>query len=140
MKDKFFLDTNIIVYSFNKNSKGKKAREIISNVLKNRTGCIGTQVVQEFLNVAIRKFKKPLTNQDCRIFIKKILSPLCEVYPDMELFEFGLDIQEKTGYSFYDSMIIAAAKKGRCTVIYSEDFQDGHLVEGIKIINPLKNL
>lgn len=98
------------------------------------------QVIQAFLNVAILKFERPLSIQDCKKYLQKVLFPLCEVYPDSDLYESGLDIQSVTGYSFYDSMIIAAAKKGNCNIIYSEDLQDGHSIQRVKIVNPFKSL
>ena len=63
MKDRFFLDTNIIVYSFDSNAveKQKKARELIAESLSSGNGIISVQVVQEFLNVATKKFKTFLT-------------------------------------------------------------------------------
>jgi len=142
MNDRYFLDTNIFIYSFDENARSKamKARELIGSALKERNGCIGTQVIQEFLNIATRKFKKPLNIKDSKQYLQKVLVPLCEVYPDTELFENGLDIQSATGYSFYDSLIIAAARKGGCGILYSEDLQDERSVYGITIINPFRGL
>ncbi|MEW5803968.1 MAG: PIN domain-containing protein [bacterium] len=141
MKDRFFLDTNIIIYSFDvtDRDKAQRAKQLISEALNSKNGCIGTQAIQEFLNVATRKFERPLSIQDCRIYLQKVLFPLCEVYPDSDLYELGLDIQSETGYSFYDSMIIAAAKKANCSIIYSEDLQDGHRIQRVKIVNPFKS-
>ena len=55
MKDRFFLDTNVIIYSFDVTTidKAQRARQLIGEALDNKKGCIGTQVIQEFLNVAI---------------------------------------------------------------------------------------
>lgn len=142
MKDRFFLDTNVFIYSFDGTviDKAQRAKQLIGEALESKNGCIGTQVIQEFLNLAIRKFEKPLSVKDCKKYLQKVLFPLCEVYPDPDLYENALDIQSTTGYSFYDSMIIAAAKKGNCNLIYSEDLQDGHSIQGVKIINPFKSL
>jgi predicted nucleic acid-binding protein len=87
MSDKYFLDTNIFVYvldSENK-TKQKKASELIKTTLKNNNGCISIQVIQEFMNVATRKFAVPLTIPECEIYLQAVLSPLCEDFVSIEL-------------------------------------------------------
>ncbi len=82
MKDKYFLDTNIFVYSFDTNSpkKQKVANSLIQNALKKQTSCTSSQVIQEFINVATQKFKPPLTHEDCRKYMDFVLTPLCEAF------------------------------------------------------------
>ena len=98
-------------------------------------GMISTQVIQEFLNVAIHKFMVPMKIEDAREYLRLVMNPLCQVYPDLALYESCLELQAETGYSFYDSLILAAAIRGGCDVLYSEDLQDGQEVRGVKIIN-----
>jgi predicted nucleic acid-binding protein len=138
MSAKYFLDTNIFVYSFDEGQPGKKARalELIGAALINGQGIISTQVIQEFLNVATRKFAEPLQIEDSKVYLRKVLAPLCEVYPDPGLYEACLDIQRETGYSFYDSLILAGALRGGCEILYSEDFQSGQQLGNLRIVNP----
>lgn len=139
MKDEFFLDTNIFVYSFDKDAtKSRIAKNLIAASLENNNAMISTQVVQEFLNVATRKFKPPLPMEDSRLYLEKVLSPLCEIFPNLELFGEALSIHARTAYSYYDSLIIAAALQGGCTHLYSEDMQHGHSIAGLKIVNPFR--
>src|SRR3990167_1208448 len=107
MSAKFFLDTNIFVYSFDRRSaaKQKKAQALIEQALTNHVGVISFQVVQEFLNVALRKFETPFSAAESRIYLDNILQPLCEILPGMELYHNALSVQEETGYGFYDSLI-----------------------------------
>ena len=138
MSAKYFLDTNIFVYSFDQNSpqKNKRSQVLIAEALYTGEGLISTQVIQEFLNVAMRKFAIPLTPNDGKVYLQKVLAPLCQVFPDKVLYETALDILKNTGYSFYDSLILAGAQRGGASVLYSEDFQSGQQVGGIEIINP----
>jgi len=99
-------------------------------------GVISTQVVQEFLNVAIRKFARPLTIPDCKQYLSAALLPLCTVYPDERLYLEALDIQVETKYSFYDCLILAGASRAGCSIVYSEDLQAGRSVRNLKIVNP----
>ena len=138
MKDKFFLDTNIIVNLFDKhtNQKNQIALELLKEALQSGTGVLSFQVIQEFCNVALNKFKKPMSLSDCREFINRFLFPVCEVFPGMELYNTALDIREKSGYNFYDALIVAAALHSKCTTIYTEDIQDGANIMGVTIKNP----
>ena len=138
MNAKFFLDTNVFVYAFDHGAPGKaaKANELIQRALNDRHGVISTQVVQEFLNVAIRKFYKPLTIPDCKDYLSTVLQPLCTVYPDEHLYREALDIQGSTGYSFYDCLILAAADQAGCRTVYSEDLQAGQKIRNMEIANP----
>lgn len=137
-KDKFFIDTNIIIYLFDRSNEKKFAiaKELVKRALESGNGIISFQVIQEFCNVALKKFEKPLSSGHCKTFINRYLFPLCGVFPGMELYNAALDIKDNTGYGFYDSMIIAAAMNSNCNVLYTEDMQDGHTIQGIKIKNP----
>ena len=138
MSDKFFIDTNIFVYCFDDRQPDKKVRAIslIADALQTGNGMISWQVVQEFLNVSTRKFTVPLKQEDAKIYLQKVLHPLCHVFPDLDLYSWAIDIIEKTGYSFYDSLIVAGALRGGCEILYSEDLPSGHLVNGLKVVNP----
>ncbi len=138
MKDKYFIDTNIFVYSFDKNepTKKEKADQLIKTALLDNQGCISYQVIQEFINVATKKFARPLSVADCRIFIDKALSPLCQVFANIELYHRALDIMQRWEYSFYDSLIIAAAIQAECTILYSEDLKHLQKIQSLTIVNP----
>lgn len=138
MRGKFFLDTNIFVYSFDSESPAKqtKAMEIINEALSGNKGAISFQVIQEFLNVSAGKFKKPLSRQEAGLYLKEVLLPLCEIYPSSEFYMNVLELKERTGYSFYDAMIVEAAFSGGCNTLFSEDFQHGHKINGLTIKNP----
>jgi predicted nucleic acid-binding protein len=134
------LITNIFVYSFDDNQPEKKKRSIalIQEGLKTGLGLISSQVVQEFLNVATRKFSVPMKLEDSKVYLRLVMNPLCRVYPNLLLFEACLDLQSETRYSFYDSLIIAAAIQARCDILYSEDLQDDQELRGLKIVNPYR--
>jgi predicted nucleic acid-binding protein len=140
MRDKFFLDTNILIYSFDASQpdKQKISRDLIKVGLEKGIGCISYQVIQEFLNVATRKFAVPISYDDSRIFLLTVLEPLCEVYASIDLFHRTLELAERWKYTFYDALIIAAALQNRCTILYSEDLQDGQIIHELKITDPFK--
>lgn len=138
MKDKFFIDTNIILYLFDKdnNRKSEIAKSILQSALNEDCGAISYQVVQEFCNAALKKFVVPFTIDDCKYFINRFLFPICEIFPGIELYNTALDIKQKSGYGFYDSLIIASSIQAGCNILYTEDLQHNQDISGLKIINP----
>lgn len=140
MSDKFFLDTNILVYTFDRMDKVKsrKAMDLVGDALEERTGVISYQVVQEFLNTASRKFAIPMQGEALRLYLKGVLLPLCEVHSSADMFRRALHVQEESGFSWYDSLIVAGAQEAECRTLYSEDLQHGRTIDGIKIVNPFR--
>ncbi len=86
--------------------------------------------------MALRKFVRPLTASEARDYLRSVLLPMCQHYPSMGFYERALTIHEQTGYRFYDSLILTAAVETKCSVLLSEDLNDGHAVQGVKITNP----
>jgi predicted nucleic acid-binding protein len=138
MSDKFFLDTNILVYTFDDEDLGKRdrARALVAEALSGSHGIISYHVVQEFLNAALRKFAKPLTSADAERYLTVVLEPLCAVFAGFDLYHQAIDIAERWKYSFFDSLIIASALQAGCTVLYSEDLQHGRKISGLRILDP----
>ncbi|MCC6601687.1 MAG: PIN domain-containing protein [Anaerolineae bacterium] len=135
---KFFLDTNILVYSFDPSEPAKQqiARELVKTALSSQMGAISSQVVQEFLNVAQRKFAKPMSVTEARRYLNTVLFPLCQHFPSIDLYDKALMLREETGYSFYDALILAAAIESGCQTLLSEDLQDGRTIHNVTILNP----
>ena len=98
MSAKFFLDTNIVVYTFDSSAPKKKrrAQELIEQALRSQEGVVSTQVVQEFLNVATTKFSVPLTLSDAQQYLHDVLGPLCSVFPSIDLYRQALILQPIT--------------------------------------------
>ncbi len=138
MSDKYFIDTNIFIYSFDTENQKKRdtARNLIADSLENSTGIISYQVIQEFLNAATRRFATPLTFIDAQRYLNIVLEPLCEVFSSLELFHQCLEIMDQWRYQFYDSLIIASASQAGCGVLYSEDLQHDQKIMNLTIKNP----
>ena len=136
--ERFFLDTNILVYTFDSRSPLKRARanDLVARALDTRLGIISYQVVQEFLNVATRKFPKPMQAAEAQLYLARILMPLCEVFPDSSLYSQALSICGETQFSFYDALIVASAITGDCRILWTEDLQHKRRVRNVEILNP----
>ena len=134
-----FLDTNIFVYAFlaSEPLKRAKAVELIETSLGSGRGCISYQVVQEFANVARKKFATCLSASDCQAFIDAAMQPLMRVASSTELVHTAMNLQDELKYSFYDCPMLAAALEAGADTLYTEDLQHRQLVHGtLRIVNP----
>jgi predicted nucleic acid-binding protein len=136
-EDNIFLDTNILVYAYDVSS-GKKhdiAKNIVADLWNFRTGVLSIQVLQEFFINITKKIPKPLDIKTARDIIRDFL--LWEVADnDGELLLAAIDVQVKYHYSFWDSLIIAAAIKSGASILLTEDLNNRQIIEGVLIKNP----
>jgi predicted nucleic acid-binding protein len=140
MSGRFFLDTNIFVYSFDRSApkKAEQAAKLIRNALETRGGIVSYQVVQEFFNVALRRFAKPMSSLDAEQYLSTTFRPLLSVHSSPALYGQALRMGARFRLPWYDSLIVAAAIEGQCDVLYSEDFQDEQKIGDVTISNPFK--
>jgi predicted nucleic acid-binding protein len=133
-----FIDTNIFIYAFDESNKQKsqKARSLLIQLTENNKGRISTQVVQEFCNVALKKAMKPLTPEDVQDIITELMVPLLMHEPDETFYVRALTLYKRYSLSFYDSLIVQAALDLNCSLLYTEDLQNGAQYGKIKIVNP----
>jgi predicted nucleic acid-binding protein len=133
-----FLDSNVLIYCFDRAfpKKQKIAQRILSEALSSDNHAISFQVVQETLNTLQRKFKSVITSEDAQAILDQTLMPLVRVLPSAALYSDALRISSRYQYSFYDSLIIAAALSARSLRLLSEDLQHGQMIEGLEIVNP----
>jgi len=138
MSGRFFLDTNIFVYSFDASSpkKAAKSTKLIRSAIETRGGIVSYQVVQEFFNIALRRFAKPMGGADAEQYLSTTFRPLLAVHSSPALYGEALRIGARFRLPWHDSLIIASAIEGQCDVLYSEDFQDGQEFGSLVVSNP----
>ena len=137
MSDKNFIDSNIWLYAL-LDSKGDKRHQAAVSFLKDRdVHVISSQVIKETLSNLIKKANVS------REYIKDLVDTW---YLDCQVVETNKDqivaatrLRGDYGFSFWDSFIVASAMDAKCDYLFSEDMQDGQIIDGIlKIINPFK--
>jgi predicted nucleic acid-binding protein len=133
-----FLDTSILVYQLDTSDRRKHriADGIVRSALSEGNGCISWQVVQEWLNVALRKAAVPLSTDQARAYLEAVLLPLLTVMPSPALYHRALDLQARWRLGFHDSLIVAGALSAGCTRLLSEDLQHGQRIESLTVHNP----
>jgi len=138
MSDRFFLDTNIFASSFDKSAskKAKLAGDLIRKAVETGNGIVSYQVVQEFFNVALRRFADPMSYADAEQYLSVTFRPLLAAFSSQALYAHALQLASRHQFAWYDALIVASAIGGECAILYSEDFQNGQRFGELRIQNP----
>ena len=129
-----FLDTNVLIYAVGKNDP----RAATAEALLASGGIVSVQSLNEFVSVARRKLSMPWKE------VREFLNLICILCPDpvpisLDTHKVAVGIAEKYGYSIYDALIASTALESRCKTLYSEDLQDGQIINRqLTIRNPFQ--
>ena len=138
MSGNCFLDTNIFVYSVDRTDTRKAgiALGLIKQHAGQRTGVVSVQVIQEFFNLALKRFPTIMNVDDSRLYLHTVFQPLLSVFGSLALCGEAISLQSRFKISWYDSLIVAAASEARCSILYSEDMQHGMRFNNVRVDNP----
>lgn len=136
MKDKIFLDTNVILYAISTLDSNK---HIIAKSIILQDATISVQVINETSANLLKKFR--FDEETMQRFLESSYNRYDIVDLSREIFIKASNLRMKYFFSYYDSIIVSAALLNGCTILYSEDMQDGLIVEEkLKIINPFAKI
>lgn len=132
MSAKAFFDSNVLIYAMvSRDSRRERAQELAA-----QGGIISVQVLNEFVAVARRKMRMSWEDVIEALDAVRILFP-SPVSITLDTHEAALKIARQYGFGIYDALIVAAALESKCTTLYSEDLQDGQVIDGrLRIRNP----
>ena len=138
MSDRFFLDTNIFVYSATDDdpAKARIATELIRKAIATHKGVVSYQVVQEFFNLALKRFEHRMNFEDRQEYLARVFRPLLKIHSSLALYEEALRLHTANKLQWYDALIVGAARESGCAILYSEDLQHGQKFGSLKIVNP----
>ncbi|MBN8822191.1 MULTISPECIES: PIN domain-containing protein [unclassified Spirosoma] len=133
MNDKYFVDTNVLIYCYTVTEIDKKVKAQQAVTPIGRT--ISTQVLQEVANTLRRKFQKEWS--EINAVLDEIIGQFVVHQNSKTTISEAVKIASRYGYSFYDSLIIAAAIESGCSILYSEDMQTNQVIaESLTIRSP----
>jgi predicted nucleic acid-binding protein len=138
MTDKFFVDTNILLYAHDRAAalKHERARQLIEQLWIARNGVLSTQILQELCVNLRRKVAHPLPTEEIRRLIQDYLSWEI-IVNDGESVVQALELEQRYRISFWDALVLHAAEISGCSVLYSEDLASGQKYGSISVVNPL---
>lgn len=137
MNGNYFVDTNIFVYfrDASESEKQKTASLWLKRLWERQEGRISWQVLNEYYVTVTQKLKPGLDRDAARADIKNLMS-WNPIVVDGVIMEKAWELQDQYRFSWWDSLIIAAALKAGCARLLSEDLQHGQTIDGLTIINP----
>jgi predicted nucleic acid-binding protein len=138
MSDKFFVDTNILIYAHDTSAglKHQRARALVEDLWNSGRGVLSTQVLQELCVNLRRKVSPPLPIEDVRLLILDYLAWEIVTNSPESILQ-ALNIEERYQTSFWDALIIQAAENSGAAVLYSEDLSPGQRYGETQVVNPL---
>jgi predicted nucleic acid-binding protein len=130
---KAFCDTNVLIYAYSSSEREKADRA--NTVLFSQPTIISTQVINEFVNVGLKKLG--LTEPQLQLAINELSNRFYISSFSVETQKAALDIRARYRLQYFDSLIVATALENECELLFSEDMQHGlRVYERLKLVNP----
>jgi predicted nucleic acid-binding protein len=135
--DRNFIDTNVVVYANDARDAAKQRRavDLIANAIREGSGVLSTQVLQEHANVAVSKLGQ---RQDVVLRQLRLLERLHVVLHTPQLIRRAVELRGVYGTSFWDASIVAVAEAEKCDRIFSEDLNTRQFYAGIDVVDPFQ--
>ena len=136
-----FVDTNVLVYAHDATETVKQpmARAVLDGLWAERSGALSTQILQEFYNVATRRLTPPMARAEARDIVD-LYSAWPVVVLDPALILTASHLEEEQRLSFWDALVIEAAKIVGAERLLTEDMPDGRVIDGVRIENPFRDV
>ncbi len=135
MPGRSFLDSNLLVYTDDRDEPRKQevALAVLEECRRRSSGVVSSQVLQEYFAVATRKLGVPaeIARRKVELFahFDLVLIALDDILA-------AIDLHRLHGFSLWDALVVRAASRSGCAVLYSEDLQHGRRIEGLAFVNP----
>jgi predicted nucleic acid-binding protein len=138
MPDKYFVDTNILIYAHDRSSglKHERARQLVERLWISGQGVLSTQVLQELCINLRRKIARPLPLEEVRQLLQDYLSWEIVVNTPASVLQ-ALETEVRYKISFWDALVLQAAESSGAAILYSEDLAAGQNYGPIQVVNPL---
>ena len=132
-----FVDANVLVYAFDVSAGRKKAAAegLLANLWETGTGCLSVQVLQEFFVTVTGKVTPPMPVEDAADRIRELAT--WRVFaPTADDVLGAIALHKQARLSFWDAMVVRAAAETGCSILWTEDLNDGQLLQGVRVRNP----
>lgn len=132
-----FVDTNVLVYAFDKSSSPKKrvAQELMNRLMEEDRLRVSTQVLQELFVTLTRKVSQRCTREEALMVLDDLTAwPLMAI--DYAAIRAAVELVGRAKLSFWDALVVVAAARSGAEVLYTEDLNDGQEILGVRISNP----
>ncbi|HYM61318.1 MAG TPA: PIN domain-containing protein [Thermoanaerobaculia bacterium] len=137
MSDRYFVDTNILIYAHDTaaGTKHERAKALVEELWRERSGVVSTQVLQELCVNLRRKSSRPLNAKAVRELVTDYLSWQVIVNGGEAILQ-ALDFEKQYQISFWDALVVHAAQVSGAEILYSEDLSNGQKYGSVQVLNP----
>ena len=132
-----FVDTNVLVYAFDKSGSPKRrgAQRLMNELMEQDRLRVSTQVLQELYVTLTRKAMRPCSSEEALAVVEDLAAwPLMVV--DYAAIRAAVGLADQAKLSFWDALVVVAAARAGAAVLYTEDLNDGQEILGVRIRNP----
>lgn len=132
-----FVDANILVYAHDASAGAKKAvaESLLTRLWETGSGATSIQVLQEFYVTVTAKVARPLTTDEATARLEEFaVWPVFS--PTVTDLKSAIELAQQSRIAFWDAMIVHAAAESGCSVLWTEDLNDGQVIKGVRIGNP----
>jgi predicted nucleic acid-binding protein len=138
MSDRYFVDTNILMYAHDASAgpKHERAKALVEELWRDRNGVVSTQVLQELAVNLRRKAARPIDAKATRDIVADYLTWQVVVNSGESILD-ALDLEARYRISFWDALVLHAANASGAEVLYSEDLSDGQTYGSVRVVNPV---
>ena len=135
MSVRSFFDTNVLVYADDKAVPAKQriAIKLVSEHRRARTGVVSLQILQEYFVTVTKKLHVDLATARRKV---ELLAEFDVASPEVADILAAIDLHRLHGFSFWDGLVVRAAKQAGCRVIFTEDMQNAREIDGVRVVNP----
>lgn len=134
---KAFVDTNVLFYAYDRAAGAKRdlARNLLETLWNEGRGVLSTQVLQEFYVNVRRKARPPVSQDEARALVSDYLAWEPIANDGAAVLE-AIDVGHRFRISFWDALVVVAARKADASVLYSEDLNHGQTFGSVRVHNP----
>jgi predicted nucleic acid-binding protein len=135
-----FVDTNVLVYALDSGAgeKREQAAAWMALAWESRLGRLSVQVLQELYITLTRKLRPGLPPEAARREVRSLF-PWRPIETGNTMMEYGWGLQDRFSLSWWDALIVAAARQADCRYLLTEDLRDGQDFDGTRVVNPFTN-
>ena len=141
MSDRFFFDSNVLVYAYDSSApaKQRRAQSLLADGLQSDCATLSTQVLSEFFVTVTAKIREPMSALEAQDVLNTLcIIPVVEI--DLPMINRAIDTHRSYGISYWDALIVSAAERAGCLTILSEDLNDGQAYHGITVRDPFREI
>ncbi|HEX9638541.1 MAG TPA: PIN domain-containing protein [Acidobacteriota bacterium] len=137
MTERSFVDSNVLVYLDDRaaSTKREQAEGLVRRLAETRQGVLSTQVLAEYFAAAVGKLGVPAEHARAKVAALEVFEIGRPSFDDLLA---AIDLHRLHGFHIWDALIVRMALVARCSVLYSEDFQDDRRIDGLRIVNPFR--